>query len=294
MNTPICPHCSQTSHIKKHGAFVREQGKVSVQRFFCKSCSRSFSHATGTPEFAQKKRFLNKPVYLLLASAVSQNQAARILKTSQKTIARKLKYLAGVCSQNVKSDLSAKPLASKVQFDELETFEHTKCKPISVALAVEEDTRRILGFRLSTMPANGHLAKIALAKYPPRKDLRVQGMKEMLQQISEYCEPENLTLKSDQCPRYPSLVQSVFQGRLKNHIAFKGARGSSTGQGEIKKLWRDPLFSLNHTCAMFRAHVNRLFRKTWNTTKKMECLQDHLQLYMHYHNAVLIAKGEAM
>jgi hypothetical protein len=56
------------------------------------------------------------------------------------------------------------------------------------------------------------------------------------------------------------------------------------GQEELKKIGKDPLFSLNHTCAMFRAHVSRLIRHTWNTTKKLENLEYHLSIYMNLHN----------
>jgi len=37
------------------------------------------------------------------------------------------------------------------------------------------------------------------------------------------------------------------------HRTVKGRRGSIAGQGELKKIGFDPLFSLNHTCAMLRA-----------------------------------------
>jgi hypothetical protein len=68
------------------------------------------------------------------------------------------------------------------------------------------------------------------------------------------------------------------------HIDFLGQRGSTTGQGELKAVRFDPLFSLNHSCAMFRANMSRLIRKTWSTTKKMERLADHLAIYAVYHN----------
>ena len=62
-----------------------------------------------------------------------------------------------------------------------------------------------------------------------------------------------------------------------------------TGQGELKKLRFDPLFALNHTCAMLRANINRLFRRTWCTTKKKERLEQHLAVYMDFHNRILLA-----
>jgi len=44
-------------------------------------------------------------------------------------------------------------------------------------------------------------------------------------------------------------------------------------------MWR-----LNHTCAKLRHHLSRLKRKTWATTKKMEFLQMHLDLFIAYQN----------
>jgi sugar phosphate permease len=70
----------------------------------------------------------------------------------------------------------------------------------------------------------------------------------------------------------------------------QGQRGSSTGQGELKKIKFDPLFSLNHTCAMLRANVSRLFRKTWCTTKRPDQLRAHLMIYAEYHNSQLSQK----
>jgi hypothetical protein len=77
------------------------------------------------------------------------------------------------------------------------------------------------------------------------------------------------------------------------HARHLGGRGCITGQGELKKLRFDPLFSLNHTCAMLRANINRLFRRTWCTTKKKERLEQHLWVYMDFHNRVLLGAGRS-
>ena len=46
-----------------------------------------------------------------------------------------------------------------VQFDDLETSEHTKCKPLSVALAVDPKTRKILNFKVNQMLLQGSACK---------------------------------------------------------------------------------------------------------------------------------------
>src|SRR5690606_25611012 len=175
----------------------------------------------------------------------------------------------------------------RMQFDDMETFEHTKMKPLSITLAVEKKTRFILGFEVSRMPANGLLAKRSVKKYGPRKDERTEARDRLFRRIKASVSPRAL-IQSDQNPHYPALVKMHFPNAT--YETFKGQRGAITGQGELKKTEFDPLFSLNHTCAMLRANVNRLIRKTWCTTKKIQPLIDHLELYVLYHNRVLIRR----
>ena len=99
---------------------------------------------------------------------------------------------------------------------------------------------------------------------------------------------EGALIKSDQSPHYPEDVAKHFPNS--KHRRFKGKRGCITGQGELKRLKFDPLFSLNHTFAMLRANINRLFRQTWCTTKKKERLELHIALYVLRHNLTLIKK----
>jgi hypothetical protein len=176
------------------------------------------------------------------------------------------------------------PVSSLIQFDDMETFEHTKCKPLSITLAVEEKTRRILGFEVSEMPAKGLLARISRKKYGVRKDLRPEGRRKLFQTLKAIVH-ENSQIKSDENPHYPKDVKRHFPKA--QHLTFKGKRGAVVGQGELKKIGFDPLFSLNHTCAVLRERVNRLKRRTWSTTKKPERLRLHMALVALHHNLTL-------
>lgn len=177
------------------------------------------------------------------------------------------------------------PSVKIMEFDDLETFEHTKYKPLSITLVVEHNTRRILGFRVARMPAKGLLAKRSLKKYGYIKDERSEARKSLFKEIEPFINPF-ATIKSDQNPHYPADVKLYFP--LAKHDAFPGQRGSIVGQGELKRVRFDPLFSLNHTCAMLRDNMNRLTRKTWSTTKNRDRLADHLAIYANYHNNVLL------
>jgi hypothetical protein len=285
---PKCPHChdlnsasSDLRTIARYGSYWRKSDGKKIQRFFCFSCKRSFSFATNHSCFQQKKRHKNKLIAKLLSGDVSLREAARISGLNRKTIARKLIFLAEQARVKTEKDLIKRPKAFKVQFDDLETFEHTKCKPLSVTLMVEEETRYILGFEVSQMAAKGRLSKIALKKYGYRKDKRSKARKKLFKRMKPYIS-ENASFRSDSNPYYPKDLKRYFPGAT--HETVIGARGAITGQGELKKIKWDPLFSLNHTCAMLRAHVSRLIRKTWNTTKDPERLRDHLAVYQWTHN----------
>ncbi len=233
----------------KSGLFLRKCDGLLIQRFFCKTCHKSFSTETRSPLRYQKKRHLNDFVFSLFASGTSQRRMARLLSINRKTVVRKFTFLGQIC------------------------------------LAVEEKIRRILDFRVSSMKAKGHLAHRARAKYGYRKDERKENLTSLLHSVKAHSS-QRAHIKSDMNPHYLNPVKKIFPNSM--HEVFKGKRGCVVGQGEIKATSFDPLFSFNHTAAMFRANVNRLFRRTWNTTKKPTCLSYHLAIYTFYHNLSLI------
>lgn len=171
----------------------------------------------------------------------------------------------------------------------METFEHTKCKPVSIALAVDAENRKILGVEVASMPAKGLLAKTSRKKYGLRKDDRRKALGHVLQQIGKVISKDGV-ISSDCCPRYPRLIKKHLP--LVIHITFEGKRGCIVGQGELKATGRDPLFALNHTAAMIRDDLKRLSRRTWCTTKKLTYLSDLLIIYTHYRNEKLISQAK--
>ncbi len=292
--TPKCPDSkcftpdpSPTSKpVIRFGAYYRSSDGQWITRYFCHGCRKTFSSARRSPCFRQKRRNLNHSVSILLSSGVSQRRAAIILKTTRRTVVRKFRFQAAQARLNHTLWLDSLPKHSitRVQFDDLETSEHTKCKPLSVTLAVEEKSRKILAFQVSSIPARGPLAELSRKRYGHRPDLRPQGWNRMFESLKDVVHP-NASWCSDQNPHYPRHLKRHHPEA--NHTTVKGQRGRLGAQGELKKIGHDPLFSLNHTCAMFRANLNRLFRRTWCTTKNQAGLIDHLSLYVRFHNQVL-------
>ncbi len=284
---PKCPsrdlHGPDSEHIIRFGTFFRKSDSRHIDRFRCQVCKGTFSRSSFLPNYHQKARRITQPLNELLCSGVSQRRAAMLLGVARTTISRRVRYLAEKGRRRNERHLHylERHPAMELQIDDLETHEHTKCKPLSVSLVVQAKTRKILGFRVSRMPAKGRLSKIALEKYGPRPDERKAGWANLLSSVKAYVSP-SATITSDDNPNYPKVVRRCFPDAT--HVTVKGGRGAITGQGELKKLKFDPIFSLNHTCAMLRANLNRLFRRTWCTTKTIQGLINHLTIYVAFHN----------
>lgn len=289
----MCPHCKETqAKTIKKGFFSRRSGGrwQRVQRFTCKNCRRSFSRRTDSVFRGERKEKVNRALFLLLCAGVSQRECARVLNINQKTVARKVIRLGRWARLVHQKHLCSVVGESEVVFDEMETFEHTKCKPLSIAVAVDRKSRRIFAAQAASMPAKGKLAAISRKKYGYRPDHRPRALNAMFS-IVKATKVSVTGLRSDECPRYPSFVKRHFPA-LK-HETFKGRRGCIVGQGELKRGGFDPLFSLNHTCAMVRDHLKRLSRRTWCTTKRPDRLQDLLDIYIVHHNRRLMQKKKS-
>ena len=293
MRCPVCkqkntPHKDPETgkrHVRKYGKFRRKSDSKVIQRYVCLICEKTFSSACNNPAYKQNKRRLNFKIKIQLSSLCSMRRIAKNLNTSRITVARKLIFLGELCLKSHKKALEKKlnPVEA-IQFDELQTIEHTKCKPLSIAVAVAEKSRKIIGFSVSSMPATGHLAKVAYKKYGFRPDKRREGLERLFEQIKPLVTSKT-TFHSDQHPYYKGLIERYFP--KSSYRQSKGSKGCVSGQGELKKQGKDPLFYINHTLAMLRANINRLIRKTWCTTKDPTQLAYHLAIYMMVHNTLL-------
>lgn len=277
-----CPRCAATrSNIALDGTYFRADDSKTIQRYRCKLCRKKFSSATGKPTYRQKKRRINATVRFALASNMCPRDIAELVGVNIKTIAARLIWQAKLSREKHQHYLQAYieqsgPIKT-VQFDDLVTFEHTKCKPLTVPFAVIDGERIPLCFDVASIPAFGHLAKIARKKYPKRKDESQPTRDALFEQLTQWLPPD-VTFKTDGHAHYATLIKAYFPEA--KHEVFISDRGAIVGQGELKKTVFDHLFSINHTFATVRAKVNRLNRRTWCTTKKPERLADHIAVFI--------------
>jgi len=273
----------------RFGSYYRHSDRKFVSRFRCRFCSHTFSTATHHPCVRQKKRQVNLRLWELLCSEVSHRQAARLLRIDRRTVDRKLRFLGYQARLQLPELLrevaQARGPFVEIELDEMESFEHTKCKPLSLPLIVDAKSRLILRVDACRMPAHGPLAEISRRKYGPRPNHRIPTLRRSIHSIRGVLDAQ-VRVRSDSHPYYPSLVREALPRAT--HTRVESRRSSVGGQGELKKIGFDPIFSLNHTAAMYRAHVCRLIRKTWCTTKRLDRLKNHLALYALWHNQSIL------
>ena len=291
LSTHACPFpgcLSQTQGPRskrpaRFGFYFRRDDSRRVQRFRCQSCLRTFSRATQSPTYRQRKRRINPKLYGYLSSEVSLRRCAYLAGVDRKTVARRIPFFGAQIRQAQEKQKVGQ--VQEVEFDELESIEHTKLKPLSVPLAVDTTTRRVIAFEVCQMPAKGLLAERSRRKYGPRPDERPKALRRLLDTVAKRCEGLKV-VRSDSNPNYAEIVRSCLPGVTHEQVLSR--RAASTGQGELKRGGFDPIFTLNHTCAMLRANISRLIRKTWCTTKRRDRLADHLAIYVHFHNEVVL------
>ena len=272
-------------HVQKYGSFRRKSDSKRIQRYKCLLCNNTFSTACKDPAYRQKKRRLNHKIKILSSSHCSMRRIAIMLNTTRVTVARKCEFLGKKAMIEHTKLMKNKIYKEKeIQFDELQTIEHTNCKPLAVAVAVAKKSRKILGFSVSKMPPPVYLAKISLKKYGNRPDCRPEGLKLLFKQLTPIIDA-NTIIHFDKHSYYKPLIKQYFPKVA--YIQSNSDKSSIAGQGILKKQYKDPLFTVNHTLAMMRANINRLIHKTWCTTKDPTRLVYHLAIYMSVHNSYL-------
>lgn len=281
----ICPNkvCTKAQNIIKDGQFFRADDSRQVQRYRCKSCGKRFSRASFSDHYRHRRRRETSMIEHLLCSKASMRRIAKVLRMDRKTVVRRMDILEKRALRKhakLMEHLEEKKV-THMQFDDMITHEHTKMKPLSISLAVDKKSRLILGAQVSQIPAFGHLAKRSRKKYGYRPSFHEVGLTQLFEKIYKTIDQDAI-VSSDMHKTYPKFV-SKYLGSC-TYKTYEGGRSCVAGQGELKKKGYDPLFTLNHTCAMFRDSINRLVRKTWCSSKCPRRLQQHLNIFISYYN----------
>ena len=173
------------------------------------------------------------------------------------------------------------------QFDEMLTFEHTRLKPISIALAVQKPDSKLISIQVAQSHYQGVLSSVAIRKYGLREDqspvARSRVLTTLQSQITGSC-----TLVTDAKPVYRTEVASHVPGATLVQIKNRGSRLQRLLKAKRRNL-KDPMFELNLVAAKIRHDLSRMARKVWVTTKCQDRLQKHLMLFLASQNGYSIA-----
>lgn len=171
--------------------------------------------------------------------------------------------------------------ATELFFDESETIEHTKCKPLNIALVVNEKYQ-VLTMKVAVMPAKGRLAAISRKKYGWRPNERNQKILEAFEDVKKHLCTRPVVIKSDMHPSYRGLVNTAFPGiRYEQYLGKdKKKKHQERLHENLRKKVYDPIFPVNQRAAKIRDRIKRLCRRSWCTTKKVENLQLNLDLFV--------------
>jgi len=280
-----CPHCHK-NHFKKKGYYYRKISKTYIPRYFCLDCKSHFSTRTKSSTFRQKRPDLNKKVFDYLTSGVSLRRTAQKLCCHYQTVYRKFLWLSAKAKDfHDKQEF----IIEELQFDEMESIEHTKLKPLTVAVAVSEKYE-VLGLKVGRIPAKGPLSQISIKKYGPRVNESEQTLDALLGSLRLKPKGLSFVIKSDAKPSYKKKVKKHYPENP--YQTFPADQHKEKRRlmkyTNLEKRVFDPLFATNQRIAKFRDHIKRLTRRSWCTTKIKENLEKHLYLYVADNNGYRI------
>lgn len=274
-----CPtlNCPPSKKYFKRGHFYVKRINRYYQKFQCPNCKKIFSHRTYKLDRYHKKRDLNLQLAQLLTEGVTLRGASRILNLSYSNTYKKFIWLQKWTKLKMQQiDLPS----AKLQIDEMETIHHTKCKPLSICLIVNEK-HQLVSANVAEIPAKGLLAAISRAKYGIRKNNRMEIIQETLTQAAFRTKNSAVLIESDAATTYRGFIQKILGNIMYQcHQRKKNPKVRELLFTNSEKRQFDPLFAVNHQCARLRSQIKRLARRSWCTTKKVENLQTHLDLFL--------------
>lgn len=296
-----CPACKSKDYYKNGHYHIKRMNRY-YPKYKCKQCGKYFSFRNDRDQNNFYKRELLLDIFLNYTSHQSIRRMALNFREkhgvgSKNTIARYVDYLGAKAREHHERMLKAGKLNTAiVQFDEMEHYINSKYEMVSIVVAVCGTTGRVIALESCEIKCKGKLGATPNGKFinKTRTDKRDVAFKETFRKMRGVFRTPNIIIVSDAKPAYRLVIKKEFgppynlthqqeMSRGKNTprstLAFKKATGA-TPQEKVD----DPLFWLNHLCAELRYNVNRLDRKSWNTSKSIEKLQNHLYIFIARHN----------
>ena len=265
-----CPNC-QSEKIRKRGSMKTKRGKA--QRYECKTCNKTFTKRNESINYRKRKQHLREKITTLYCEGMSLRAICRALKIHRKTVTKYfIENSDKAWLNNMRRLREGGIITTYVQFDELETFEHTKKRPLGVQVSIRAKTGEIIHTKVCKIPVKAlSVSKDYIVKWNKNIDRR-QAIADLLWNTKHALKKDFASIACDGARLPAKIAESVFFDKQFNVIATKT---------------RNKRIDL--TFLKMRQDISRLRRRTLATTKKRDNLQKHLDLYTDYHNTKRIA-----
>lgn len=291
MYSPIlkCSNETCSNHLSPIKTLFVKKGKgkglggKSYQRYQCKLCKSTFSTRSLNWMGDFRRPELVKEVYALYTSGCSIRRMAIDLKTTKATITNIIKTLADKCHEYHQNYIDNGFIDTNVVFfDEMESFEQSKALPVSIGIAVDIRSKKIIDARVAEIKCKGKLKlnidkiiDLLPAHYATRKNYSPQMRYEVMKEIKK-CLRDGGTIYTDDKRAYLSLISSVFGGRVLHIHSVSKSIKSHPNPFAFGRF--------SSVCANIRSYMSRMGRRTLITTKKKEMLQAHLWMFICRYN----------
>ena len=200
-----------------------------------------------------------------------------------KSIAHQARSLHGLFKEFLRGKIKI------VEFDEMETYELSKLKPVSIAIAVVGKTSVILDAQAGEIRAEGKTVEDSVKKYGVRKNDRKCRL--VFENLKSLCD-ENLELVTDKNRSYIDLKKVYLPKAFHKKIKSRGgeAKKAKVLNKSVKKQFKnrrafDQLLHLNQSvCAKLRGRLASFRRRTWCNLNTVKSIQDVLDIFIAFNN----------
>ena len=289
---PRCPYIRCQAHRDPQPRFYRSKGYYHpncrphpIPRFTCKFCERSFSRQTFRADYRDHYPHLNARLYELLSNGMGLRQSARILGLSLQGLQDKFRKIARHLWHVHRNLTSAFPEGVEFQLDEMETFETSRNRPLTLPILIETSSMFIVAAECASIRRSGRKSRAqekALEedekRFGRRKDRSRPAIRRVMQAAARHCAGlARVRLRTDQKKAYPPLARAVFGADRLIHRQFSS---------KLRRDTMNPLFRINHMNAMSRYLKGRLRRRTWLVSKIGKFLDAQLAYFITFMNYV--------
>ena len=259
-----CPSC-KSENIGKKGFQKTNKGKTQVYR--CKDCNRRFTRRSHSINHRKRKQHLREKITKLYCEKMSLSGIARALNIHRNTVVKYFRENAELARKANKKRLGNDLLTSYVQFDQLETYEHTKRKPVGIQISIRPKTNEVISAKAGYIPLRALSVSKAYSSYWNLKANKSLHAQNMILETKKALKKSGATLS---CDRERGALKIAKDFCLEDHIKI------TPTEKRNKKI--DMVFR------RIRNDISRLNRRTICTTKEVSQLQNHLDLWIDYHN----------